>query len=286
MKGPESNPPGQAHSEGSEPVVFLESPLLRGAGFRHAFFTRRGGVSPPPWDTLNFATSTGDDPAAVKENLRRAARALGVHRGRLYFLSQAHGVALRALQGDEVWDEVVQEVGDILVSAAPGVACGVRTADCVPVLIGDRRTGAVAAVHSGWRGVVQDAVGHGIAALQRLAGSRPEDLVAAVGPHIEKCCFQVGDDVARELEAASSAGSSASRPDGPGKARVDLRLVVRRQLEARGLAEATIEDVPGCTVCDRASFHSHRRDGAASGRMLSAIVAGVAGPSEAENPRE
>jgi hypothetical protein len=282
MNGREAGPLGADRGEELEMPVFLESPLLAGAGFRHAFFTRRGGVSLPPWDTLNFAASGGDAPAAVRENLIRAARALGVAEGRLYFLSQVHGVASRALQGDEDRDEVVREVGDIVVSAAKGVACGVRTADCVPVLIGDRRTGAVAAVHSGWRGVALDAVGHGIAALRRLAGSRPEDLIAAVGPHIERCCFEVGDDVARELEAASSAGSDASlrtAGDGAGKMHVDLRLIVRRQLEACGLAAPAVDDVLGCTVCDRGSFHSYRRDGAASGRLLSAIVAGPhAGP--------
>lgn len=277
MNGREADLLGADRGKALEMPVFLESPLLAGAGFRHAFFTRRGGVSLPPWDTLNFAASVGDDPAAVQENLIRAARALGVAEGRLYFLSQVHGVASRALQGDEDRDEVVREVGDIVVSATTGVACGVRTADCVPVLIGDRRTHAVAAVHSGWRGVVQNAVEHGIVALRGLAGSRTEDLVVAVGPHIERCCFEVGDDVARELEAASSAGSAASqRPDGPGagKMHVDLRLIVRRQLEACGVAPGAIDDVRGCTVCDRSSFHSHRRDGAASGRLLSAIVAG------------
>jgi hypothetical protein len=276
MNGREADPLRADRSEEMEMPVFLESPLLAGAGFRHAFFTRRGGVSLPPWDSLNFAASGGDDPAAVRENLIRAARALGVAEGRLYFLSQVHGVASRAVQGDEDRAEVVRDVGDIVVSAATGVACGVRTADCVPVLIGDRRTGAAAAVHSGWRGVVQSAVEHGIVALRSLAGSRTEDLIAAVGPHIERCCFEVGDDVARELEAASSAGSDASqRPDGSGagKTHVDLRLIVRRQLEACGLAAGAVDDVLGCTVCDRSRFHSYRRDGAASGRLLSAIVA-------------
>lgn len=280
MNGREADPLGADHDRELEIPVFLESPLLAGAGFRHAFFTRRGGVSLPPWDTLNFAASVGDDPAAVQENLIRAARALGVAEGRLYFLSQVHGVASRAVQGDEDRAEVVREVGDIVVSATKGVACGVRTADCVPVLLGDRRTHAVAAVHSGWRGVAQDAVRHGIEALRRLTGGRPEDLIVAVGPHIERCCFEVGDDVARELEAASSAGSDASRRvDGSaaGKMHVDLRLIVRRQLEACGVAADAVDDVPGCTVCDRSSYHSYRRDGAASGRLLSAIVAGPRG---------
>jgi hypothetical protein len=119
----------------------LTSALLRGAGFSHAFFTRRGGASAPPWDTLNVAVSTGDDMAAVRENLERAARRLGVSAGRLYFLSQVHGTTARVLTGEEDREAVVREVGDITLSPVAGVACGARSADCAPVLIGDRRSG-------------------------------------------------------------------------------------------------------------------------------------------------
>ncbi|HSO00510.1 MAG TPA: laccase domain-containing protein, partial [Candidatus Nanopelagicales bacterium] len=131
------------HGETQEGALGLQSALLDGEGFAHAFFTRQGGVSGPPWDSLNLAASTGDDPEAVRENLARAARRLGVPPGRVYFLSQVHGVAAKVLTGDEDREAVVYELGDITLSCVPGVACGVRSADCVPILIGDRRTGAV-----------------------------------------------------------------------------------------------------------------------------------------------
>lgn len=260
---------------GSEALAAaLESPLLTRAGFCHAFFTREGGVSQPPWDSLNFAISTGDHPAAVQENLTRAARLLGVEPGCLYFLSQVHGTVARVLSGDEPWDEVVRSRGDITLTRAPKVAAGVRTADCTPVLLADRASGAVVAIHSGWRGTVANVVGVGVAALRELAGGRG-DLCAAIGPHIERCCFEVGPDVAAELARASSAGEAAviagERPH------VDLRRIVRAQLEAEGLLAEAIDDVAGCTVCARGAsgellFHSYRRDGKRSGRMLSAIV--------------
>jgi len=249
----------------------LTSRLLARGGFRHAFFTRLGGVSQPPWDSLNFASSTGDDAEAVRENIARAAHILGVSPARLYFLSQVHGTASRELQGDEERDEVVRSVGDITLSRVAGVACGVRSADCVPILIGDRKSGAVVAIHSGWRGTVANATRAGVLALRRLIGGAG-DLVAAIGPHIERCCFEVGPDVAAELAAASSLGREVviegDRPH------VDLRRVVRAQLEAEGLDAAVIDDVAGCTVCDAVRFHSYRRDGQQSGRLLSAIVAG------------
>jgi YfiH family protein len=249
----------------------LRSTLLDEAGFRHAFFTREGGVSVPPWDTLSFAVSVGDDPAAVAENLRRAADALGVRPGRIYMLSQVHGTASRVLGGDEDPAEVIRSIGDITLSRTPDLACGVRAADCVPVLIADRASGVVAAVHSGWRGTTLGAAAAGVAALRALAGADGE-LIAAIGPHIEACCFEVGDDVARTLAACSTLGEDAVIRAPDTKPHVDLRRIVRAQLEATGIDRAAIDDVRGCSVCDRARFHSYRRDGARSGRMLAAIV--------------
>jgi YfiH family protein len=175
------------------------------------------------------------------------------------------------LTGVEDPEEVILSVGDVTLSRSPGVACGVRSADCVPVLLADRRTGAVAAVHSGWRGTVAGAAPAGVAALRELVGGE-EDLVAAVGPHIEACCFEVGDDVAAQLAGCSSAGESAVIRAPGRKTHVDLRRIVHAQLEAAGIAEGRIDDVRGCTVCDKERFHSYRRDGKVSGRLLSAIV--------------
>jgi YfiH family protein len=194
-----------------------------------------------------------------------------VEAARLYMLSQVHGTASRLLTGEEDREAVIREVGDITLSRAAGVACGVRSADCVPVLIGDRESGAVCAVHSGWRGTVANAAAAGVAALRALTGTQG-DLVASIGPHIEACCFEVGEDVADQLAGCSPLGRAAVWEEEGKRPRVELRRIVRAQLEATGIPRAQIDDVAGCTVCDRARFHSFRRDGARSGRMLSAIV--------------
>jgi YfiH family protein len=249
----------------------LRSPLLIRAGFSHAFFTRQGGVSLPPWDTLSFAAATGDDPDHVRENFRRAALALGVPPRRVYVLSQVHGTAAQVLTGVEDRDAVIRSVGDITLSRSPGVACGVRSADCVPVLVADLVTGAVAAIHSGWRGTVQAVAPAGVAALRALVGG-DGDLVAAIGPHIQACCFEVDHDVAAELVACSTAGTRALSERTGVKPKVDLRKIVRAQLEASGLAPDRIDDVHGCTFCEPERFHSYRRGGPRSGRLLSAIV--------------
>jgi polyphenol oxidase len=225
----------------------LTSGLLRAEGFRHGFFGRDG------------------DHDAV-------AAALGLPPDRLFYLSQVHGTASRVLAGGDDRAEVRKEQGDITLSSAPDLACGVRVADCAPVLLAHPPSGAVAAVHSGWRGTVQGAAAAGVRALAELTRTTPgADVVAAVGPHIGPCCFEVGSDVAAELAGCSSLGAevvdtSRARPH------VDLRRVLEAQLRAAGVA--AIDHVAGCTVCDAEHFHSFRRDGPdKSGRMLSAIVA-------------
>ena len=251
-------------------AVVLQSELLRHAGFKHGFFTRQGGVSAAPFDTLNFSFTTGDAPEAVRANLARAARVLAVEPERIYFLTQVHGTACRVIDGSEPCAAIRGERGDVTLSLTPSVACGVRVADCVPVLLADRRSGAVAAVHAGWRGVVRGVVPAAVGALRAL-GRGPLELVAAIGPHIESCCFEVGPDVAAELATASALGDSVVVP-GSGNPHVDLRRIVEAQLRASEPERLAVDHVPGCTVCDRARFHSYRRDGDRGGRMLAAIV--------------
>jgi len=249
----------------------LTSSLLTKAGFRHAFFTRRGGVSKPPFASLNFSSSVGDDPDAVADNLARAAGTLEIPTERLYFLSQVHGTVAHRLTGDEEPRQICRREGDITFSGDADVGCGVRMADCPAVLVGDRRTGAVVAVHSGWRGTVAGAVPAGLLALRKLIGG-PGDLVAAVGPHIEQCCFEVGEDVAKRIAAATDEGE-AIIDRGYEKPHVDLRRVIDRQLRRHEVTD--VDHVGGCTMCDAERFHSYRRDGAVSGRMLAAIVSEV-----------
>lgn len=262
-------------------ALALRSALLTRNGFQHGFFTRPGGVSRPPFDTLNFSTTHGDPPARVQVNLQRAAAELGVDPRRIYYLSQVHGCACQVLEGGEDRDQIARLPGDIVLSADPRVACSVRMADCPAVLIAELRTGVVAAVHSGWRGTVAGAVPNGVAAVRRLAARLASagalaggaQLLAAVGPHIERCCFEVGADVAAQLARASSAGDRVIAPSGSERAKphVDLRQVIAAQLEDAGVQ--SVDHVRGCTVCDPARFFSYRRDGAVSGRMLGAIVA-------------
>lgn len=251
---------------------YLQSTRLREAGFRHAFFSRVGGVSTGAYRSLNFSFAVGDAPERVQRNFDLAAEALEVPSRKIIFLSQVHGRGVRRLQGAEVQDTSLFDEGDALVSASSEVACAVRTADCLPILIGDPASGAVAAIHAGWRGLVANVIGAAVAALAETARARPEGFIAAIGPHISQAAFEVSPEVAAELAAASAAKDALDERAGR-RPHVRLSSIARAQLANAGLRTTEIEDVGGCTVGDPELYFSYRRDGKASGRHLHAIVA-------------
>lgn len=257
--------PALAEAEGQTSTLFERE------GFRHAFFTRRGGVSLGAYGSLNFSATTGDATENVSENLRRAARVLGVGADRIFYLSQVHGVGVHEVQAADTAEQARKIEADAVMGRAPGLACAVRTADCVPLLLADRETGAVAAVHAGWRGTVRGVVGEAVRALRALSGSR-SGLLAAIGPHISVDAFEVSPEVADELRAAAPA-TGVVRPGPRGRPHVDLRAIVAAQLRELDIEENAIDHVEGCTLSEPERYFSYRRDGPKSGRHLSAIVA-------------
>jgi YfiH family protein len=224
----------------------------------HGFSTRDGGVSEGPFASLNFGS--GDDPARVGENVRRFSTAIGIAPEGLRQVTQVHGA--RVVDAATLASAAAREEADALVLRSGGAAAvGVRVADCVPILVGSRA--GVAAVHAGWRGVVAGVIGN---AMEMLGA---DDAVAAIGPCIGPCCFEVGADVAARIAGACGEPRVVASQAGD-KATVDLRLAVRAQLARAGVRD--VEDVPGCTRCEPARFFSYRRDGERSGRHLAAIA--------------
>lgn len=248
-------------------VHLLRSDLLDRHGFRHGFATRIGGVSQPPFDSLNLGFHLGDHDAAVRENRSRLAAALGVSLERLFEQRQVHGDHPREVGSRDDPAETANLEGDALIVREPGLAVAARTADCVPILIAHPSSGDVAAVHAGWRGAVAGIVARAVAWLKHPAA----ELVVAIGPHIRVGAFEIGEDVAAELELAAGGREVVER--GKGKPHGDLAALIGLQLHDAGIPRAAIDDVGGCTHEEAELFFSHRRDAGRTGRHLSVIVA-------------
>lgn len=230
----------------------------------HGFSTRFGGVSEGAFASLNLSASVGDGRENVEENLRRLYRVGGIS-----------GVATAAqVHGDRVLDappdarDALASVGeaDALWTSQPGQAVGVRTADCVPLLLVDPDARQVAAVHSGWRGTDLRIAARAVERLVR-GGARPERILAAIGPCIRGCCYEVSDDLADRFRRGFGEGAVIR---GAGQPKLDLVAAIETTLRAAGVRE--IDRVAPCTHCDGEAFFSHRRDRGRTGRHLSFVA--------------
>jgi hypothetical protein len=250
----------------------IRSDLLQADGLVHAFTTRTGGVSEGPYASLNLTRSRGDDPANVSENRRRMREALGLDE--LVFATQVHGRTVIRIDAPPRGDRPAGE-GDALITDVPGLGLVCQTADCTPILLFDPQRRAVAAIHSGWRGTVQNIAAATVEAMQAAYGTRPQDLRAAIGPSISPANYRVGPEVVAEFERVFDVtGGILSPRDPEGGAHLDVAEACRRQLVMAGMPEAAIWRSPLCTYAGEARLFSARR---AHHRGESGLFGGQAG---------
>jgi polyphenol oxidase len=238
----------------------------------HAVTTRRGGVSTGHYSSLNVSSGRGDNPEAVQENLRRICLALAVEQHDLTSPKQQHSAAVRRV--DEVDRGKVQLGCDALITDETRLPLLLRYADCVPVLIYDPVHRALALVHSGWRGTVLGAPRAAVAALVQEFGSRTRDLVAAIGPSIGTCCYEVGSEVVDAVRSAFSGSRSllSARPNG--RFRLDLWTANQGSLSECGVQRIEMSGI--CTACNTEEFYSHRAEDGKTGHF--AAVMSLKGP--------
>ena len=247
-------------------------------GFVNGFSTRLGGVSEMPRDALSLAGFNDDKAENILENRRRFLK-LFPGDWALAGCWQVHGSDVRIVENAGEAKPAENERGDTIycdaiVSAATGVLAGVKTADCVPILMGDQKTGAFAAVHAGWRGTLAEV---GMVAVKRLAveyNARPRDLRVAIGASAGPCCYEVGPEVIEAFTGKFADGDKLFTPTKEGHALVDLLKSNRDQLVAAGVQEKRIHTAPICTMCRTDLFFSYRREKSVNGKVgrLMAVV--------------
>jgi polyphenol oxidase len=285
---------------GSKTVLVLQSRALAEIPWLvHGFSTRKGGTSVlGDARVLNLGSTEWDSEAAIRVNRAAFVEALGVKASGLARLRQCHGDVIHRV--DTAPAEPLS--GDALLTSSPGLLVGVQTADCVPILLADRRHHAVAAVHAGWRGTLARIAEKALGRMKMEFDTRAEDVVAAIGPAIGGCCYEVGPEVAQAFAAQFAdarewfegpfdrlAGGDDPAPfpwlsmTPPGheapapRVRLDLRAANRRQLESAGVPPAQIIVSTLCTACRTNLLFSHRRENGKTGRMMAVI--GVRSPA-------
>ena len=228
-------------------------------GVRAIITTRAGGVSAPPYDSLNVGFSTGDDAESVRENRRRLTALLPREPS---WLKQMHGPDV--VSAERVTDP---PGADASMATTPGIVCAIQIADCLPVLFCNRQGTLVAAAHAGWKGLAAGVIDNTVGALTG-AGARADDLMAYIGPGIGPGAFEVGEDVLHAYVSRDSDARDAFVPQRPGKWLADLPALTRRALARCGIAAVYGGNL--CTYSDPARFYSYRRD-KVTGRMVALI---------------
>ncbi|MBE9502982.1 MAG: peptidoglycan editing factor PgeF [Proteobacteria bacterium] len=258
-------------------IEILRSPLLQSfEGISHTFTTRRGGISPPPFDSLNLSSKTGDPQFNVSENISRLSEKLSIKED-LFFLEQVHGNEVLTVGNTNA--EHLYRQFDAAISKSHSIPLSILTADCLPLLIYDPQKKAIGAVHAGWRGTSCGIAEKTIKEMGRVFDCRAEDMVVAMGPSIGPCCYEVDKTV---LDAFSQRGdkgleewSKASElclKDKEKSWHFNLSEANRVQLLRLGIKENNISATSYCTCCTEELFFSYRRDGDKTGRLGAIIM--------------
>ncbi len=253
-------------------VRVLVSKVLQEAGFVNGFSTRLGGVSPFPQNDLNLAGFDDDSAENIAENRRRF---LGVFEGeyRLTSAWQVHGDSVKTVSTEDDINNTLEK-HDALISDMEGVLVGVKTADCVPVLIGDPETGSFAAVHAGWRGTADSIVRKAVDRMRMQYGSDPKDLICALGPSAGCDRYEIGQEVIDAFTRKFSATGKILKETRPGHALIDLLSANRDQLCESGVKPQNVYAAPFCTMDRTDLFFSYRVEKSKygrTGRLMSVI---------------
>jgi polyphenol oxidase len=247
---------------------------LKLPGISHGFFTRQGGVSLGIFSSLNCGLGSGDDRAAVVENRGRVASRLGVAANNLLSLYQVHGVDVVTVSQSWTNDEV-RPKADAMVTATPGLALGILTADCGPLLFADAQAGVVGCAHAGWKGALNNVAGATIRAMEKLGATR-DNIVAVLGPTISQSAYEVGPEFYVPFIAADRENAEYFVPSIRDRHFMfNLPEFLAHQLRHE---HVTFHDLRLCTYSDAGRFFSYRRSVHRTeidyGRLISAIALG------------
>ncbi len=236
---------------------------------RHAVFTRRGGVSPYPWDSLNVGGTVGDDIERVRRNRMLAFETLGCNPASIFDVWQVHSADVVCADAPRRPDEPYQKA-DIILTDAPHVTLFMRFADCVPILLHDPRKNVIGVAHAGWQGTVADVAGAAVNAMRARYGSNPADILACIGPSIGPDHYEIGEDVIVQVERTFGEDALLMLPRHGGRVHFDLWKANHSLLERAGVRRIELAGI--CTACHTDDWFSHRAERGKTGRFGALIA--------------
>jgi YfiH family protein len=245
-------------------LPYFEIPQITKLGWvQHAFLTRKGGESPPPFDSLNISENNGDQKNYVCQNRDRIATIFGFTHKRLMLLRQQQKDGILILK--EPIETIPPSLEhDAMITDAPDMILGIQTADCIPIFVADQKRKVIAAVHAGRQGTALHITQKVLKKMEEEFGCSSEDLIIALGPSIGPCCYEIDEKV------FLSEWEPFSTPKGGGRWMVDLAGVNIAQMKDEGIKEQQVFSVNLCTSCNTDLFFSYRKEGQ-TGRQLSFI---------------
>lgn len=255
-------------------VHYLEPELFTRAGVSaQGFTTRHEGVSRHPYNSLNLGTNTLDSIHNVQGNRSLLARACGARVDQLVTVTQVHGADLLVIDTpNKDFSHFLKLECDGIVTNQPGAMIGVCVADCAPLLLLDPVQRVAAALHAGWKGTAEGIATKGVEALVAIFGCKPADILAAIGPAIGPCCYEVDAPVMEAFRKGGSGWEFFARETGQGRWGLDLSLANQRQLLEAGVTDAHIDAAGVCVSCNHELFFSYRRDQGDTGRQMGFIM--------------
>lgn len=253
-------------------VPYFQFESMDHPALMHAVFSRRGGVSAPPWESLNVGGSVGDVLANVVENQRRVFQTVNRTPESIFDVWQVHSVRVIEAKAPRS-PNTPYEQADIILTDQPGITLIMRFADCVPILLFDPVHQAVGIIHSGWKGTINLASRKAIIAMRDLYGSHPADILAAIGPAIGPDHYDVGSEVVSQVRNAFGTTASDFLPQHDGRTYFDLWEANRQTLVEAGVTQIELSGI--CTACQVKSWYSHRAEHGKTGRF--AVLIGLTG---------
>ena len=231
---------------------------------RHAIFTRRGGVSPEPWGSLNVGGTVGDDLTRVRENRLLSFKALGCHPESIFDVWQVHSADVVCANAPRPVDESLRQA-DIILTDKTNVSLFMRFADCVPILVYDPHNAVIGVAHAGWMGTLRGVVTKTIQTMHKTYGSNPTDIIACIGPSIGPDHYEVGADVILQVMQKFGDDSDQFLLSNNGKIHFDLWKTNKFLLERAGVGKVDVAGI--CTACHTDDWFSHRAEKGRTGRF-------------------